>query len=141
LASADFFELIEQVRQASIRFHRDDDRAALDELERIMTGMSPEDTLHVVRAFSFFSQLANIAEDQHHIRRSRAHQRAGSAPREGSMDHALALTDAVGERRTQNQPGTTDEYPNWRVPLSGAGGRPLGFGGGGVWAGGGGSFW
>ncbi|MGI9125595.1 MAG: 4-alpha-glucanotransferase, partial [Mycobacterium sp.] len=32
---------------------------------------------------------------------------------------ALALTDAVGERRTQNQPGTTDEYPNWRVPLAG----------------------
>jgi 4-alpha-glucanotransferase len=26
-----------------------------------------------------------------------------------------ALTDAVGDRRTQNQPGTTDEYPNWRV--------------------------
>ena len=31
----------------------------------------------------------------------------------------VALTDAVGERRTQNQPGTTDEYPNWRVPLGG----------------------
>ena len=29
-----------------------------------------------------------------------------------------ALTDAVGERRTQNQPGTTSEYPNWRVPLA-----------------------
>ncbi|SHJ15551.1 4-alpha-glucanotransferase [Tessaracoccus bendigoensis DSM 12906] len=27
------------------------------------------------------------------------------------------LTDAVGERRAQNQPGTIDEYPNWRVPL------------------------
>ncbi|BBY83635.1 4-alpha-glucanotransferase [Mycolicibacterium pulveris] len=31
----------------------------------------------------------------------------------------LSLADAVGDRRTQNQPGTTDEYPNWRVPLSG----------------------
>ena len=31
---------------------------------------------------------------------------------------ALALTDAVGDRRTQNQPGTTDEHPNWRVPLA-----------------------
>jgi len=31
---------------------------------------------------------------------------------------ALALSDAVGDRRTQNQPGTTDEYPNWRVPLA-----------------------
>jgi 4-alpha-glucanotransferase len=37
----------------------------------------------------------------------------------------VALTDAVGDRRTQNQPGTTDEYPNWRVPLTGADGRPV----------------
>jgi 4-alpha-glucanotransferase len=37
----------------------------------------------------------------------------------------LALTDAVGDRRTQNQPGTTDEYPNWRVPLSGPDGAPV----------------
>lgn len=37
----------------------------------------------------------------------------------------LALTDAVGDHRTQNQPGTTDEYPNWRVPLSGPDGRPV----------------
>ncbi len=36
-----------------------------------------------------------------------------------------ALTDAVGDRRTQNQPGTSTEYPNWRVPLSGPDGRPL----------------
>jgi 4-alpha-glucanotransferase len=33
--------------------------------------------------------------------------------------------DAVGDRRTQNQPGTIDEYPNWRVPLAGPDGRPL----------------
>ncbi|MCV7433457.1 4-alpha-glucanotransferase [Mycolicibacterium bacteremicum] len=38
---------------------------------------------------------------------------------------ALALPDAVGDIRTQNQPGTTDEYPNWRVPLSGPDGRRL----------------
>ncbi len=36
-----------------------------------------------------------------------------------------ALTDAVGDRITQNQPGTIDEYPNWRVPLSGPDGHPL----------------
>lgn len=30
----------------------------------------------------------------------------------------VALVDAVGERRAQNQPGTSDEYPNWRVPLA-----------------------
>jgi 4-alpha-glucanotransferase len=37
----------------------------------------------------------------------------------------VALTDAVGDRRTQNQPGTADEYPNWRVPLSAPDGRVL----------------
>lgn len=37
----------------------------------------------------------------------------------------VALTDAVGDRRTQNMPGTTDQYPNWRVPLSGPDGRPM----------------
>ena len=34
-----------------------------------------------------------------------------------------ALTDAVGEQRSQNQPGTVDEYPNWRVPLAGPDGE------------------
>lgn len=38
---------------------------------------------------------------------------------------AVSLSDLVGDRRTQNQPGTTDEYPNWRVPLTGPDGRPV----------------
>jgi len=29
----------------------------------------------------------------------------------------VSLADAVGDRRTQNVPGTYDEYPNWRIPL------------------------
>ena len=37
----------------------------------------------------------------------------------------VSLTDAVGDRRTQNQPGTRDEYPNWRVPLAGPDGTPI----------------
>ena len=36
-----------------------------------------------------------------------------------------ALTDAVGDRRIQNQPGTMNEYPNWRVPLSGPDEQPM----------------
>ncbi len=36
-----------------------------------------------------------------------------------------ALVDAVGDRRTQNQPGTIDEYPNWRVPLTGPDSEPM----------------
>ena len=37
----------------------------------------------------------------------------------------VSLADAVGERRTQNQPGTSDEYPNWRIPLADGGGRTV----------------
>ena len=35
----------------------------------------------------------------------------------------VALVDAVGERRIQNQPGTDKEYPNWRIPLADPDGR------------------
>lgn len=31
---------------------------------------------------------------------------------------SVSLPDLVGQRATQNQPGTTDEYPNWRIPLA-----------------------
>lgn len=37
----------------------------------------------------------------------------------------VSLTDAVGERRSQNLPGTNEAYPNWRVPLCDGAGRPV----------------
>lgn len=37
----------------------------------------------------------------------------------------LSLADAVGERCSQNQPGTDQEYPNWRVPLTDVNGERL----------------
>ncbi len=35
------------------------------------------------------------------------------------------LPDTVGDRRPQNLPGTWDQYPNWRLPVADASGRPL----------------
>ncbi len=83
------FELIEQIRRSSIAFHRDNDRAAHREMESMLAALSTDEAMIVVRAFSYFSHLANIAEDLHHIRRSREHQIAGSAPRPGSLAYAL----------------------------------------------------
>jgi 4-alpha-glucanotransferase len=37
----------------------------------------------------------------------------------------VQLVDAVGERRSQNQPGTDQEYPNWKIPLGDASGAPV----------------
>src|SRR3984885_12675851 len=78
---ADVFDLVERIRQTSIRFHRGDDTAARGELELILDSMSITQTVRIVRAFSYFSHLANIAEDQNNIRRIRQSSKAGEAPR------------------------------------------------------------
>ena len=90
------FGLVEGIRQTSVRFHRDEDETARRELEGLLNGLSPRQTNRIVRAFSYFSHLANIAEDLHHIRRTRAHALAGSAPREGTLPHALARAREAG---------------------------------------------
>ena len=90
------FELVEQIRKASIRFHRDNEVGARRELEATLDSLNADQTLAIVRAYSYFSHLANIAEDQHHIRRNRAHAIAGSAPRPGSLAYSFQRTREMG---------------------------------------------
>jgi phosphoenolpyruvate carboxylase len=91
---ADVFDLVERIRQTSIRFHRDDDKPARRELELILDSMSTSQTVRIVRAFSYFSHLANIAEDQNNIRQMRA--RATGAPRAGTLPLTLAHAREAG---------------------------------------------
>jgi phosphoenolpyruvate carboxylase len=84
------FDIVERIRQSSVRFRRDEDVVARRDLEATLNALPPKEALQIIRAFGFFSHLANIAEDQHHIRRTRAHALSASAPREGTMAHALA---------------------------------------------------
>jgi phosphoenolpyruvate carboxylase len=93
---ADVFDLVERIRQTSIRFHRDEDRAARRELESILDSMSISDTVRIVRAFSYFSHLANIAEDQNNIRQMRTRSDARGAPRAGMLAETLAHAQAAG---------------------------------------------
>src|SRR5712672_4634326 len=93
---ADVFDLVERIRQTLIRFHRDDDRPARRELEAILDSMSISQTLRIVRAFSYFSHLANIAEDQNNIRQMRARATAGGAPRSQTLVQALAHARTAG---------------------------------------------
>jgi phosphoenolpyruvate carboxylase len=83
------FDLVENIRQTAIRFRREQDPRARHELEMILNQLSNKSTVAVVRAFSHFSQLSNIAEDMHHNRRRRTHLRAGSPLQAGSI--ALAF--------------------------------------------------
>jgi phosphoenolpyruvate carboxylase len=93
---ADVFGLVERIRQTSIRFHRDEDRLARRELESILDGMSIPDTLRIVRAFSYFSHLANIAEDHNNIRQMRARTGPGGVPRTSVLAQTLSHARAAG---------------------------------------------
>ncbi|MBL0937604.1 MAG: phosphoenolpyruvate carboxylase [Gemmatimonadaceae bacterium] len=84
------FDVVEQTRQAAIRFAREgraEDRA---QLHALLDDLPPDETLSVVRAFAYFLQLANIAEDTHRARRRRQHEREGSPARGGTLEHALS---------------------------------------------------
>jgi phosphoenolpyruvate carboxylase len=95
---ADVFEVVERIRQTSVRFATaapESSRVVRDELESLLDGLPRETALSVVRAFMFFLQLANIAEDQHLMRRRRVYAMAFAPSREGSLAHALERLDAA----------------------------------------------
>jgi phosphoenolpyruvate carboxylase len=83
------FGLIEQIRKLSVAFRRDADHEADRALKKLLKGLSGDQTVSVIRAFTYFSHLANLAEDRHHIRRRAIHERIGDT-QEGSLDVALA---------------------------------------------------
>ena len=85
---ASAFELIEQIRKLSVSFRRDADHEADRALKKLLKGLSGDQAVSVIRAFTYFSHLANLAEDRHHIRRRAVHERAGNT-QEGSIEVAL----------------------------------------------------
>ena len=86
-AGAATFDTVERIRQSAVGFHR----AAADRagLEAQLDALDIEQTLHVVRAFSYFSMLLNIAED--------AHREDAGGP--GTFAHALARIAEAGVGR------------------------------------------
>ena len=90
------FDLVETIRKSSIAYLRDADANTKAEFESILNDLTPVEAVQVVRAFSYFSHLANMAEDQHHIRRTRAHELAGSPARNGTMDKAFERAASEG---------------------------------------------
>ncbi len=100
------FAKTEHIRQLAVAFHRstDDEGKSLSplqqrsqvELERELENLSIDDTLSVIRAFSYFSILANLAEDRQQNRRRRAHRISGSPPQAGSLKHAMSELSARG---------------------------------------------
>ncbi len=78
------FELVERVRQLSVAYRLKRDAQAGRALDRLLKNLSADQTVSVIRAFSYFSHLANIAEDRHHVRRREHHEGQGHL-QEGSL--------------------------------------------------------
>ena len=87
------FALVEQIRRLSVAFRRDADTQAGSALKKLLASLSSDQAVSVIRAFTYFSHLANLAEDQHHIRRQQAHDRAGDV-------HPGSLASSLGKLKT-----------------------------------------
>ena len=95
------FDLVEHIRRSGVQFHRDADEGARQELQSTMSRLPTGRAIRIIRAFAQFSHLANLAEDQHHIRRTRAYAMAKAPPRPGTMAYALGRARAAGISRQQ----------------------------------------
>src|SRR5258706_15041615 len=69
------YDLIERIRQLSVAFRLKRDASAGAALDKLLNTLSDAQTLSVIRAFSYFSHLANTAEDRHMVRRREYHER------------------------------------------------------------------
>jgi phosphoenolpyruvate carboxylase len=91
------FELIERVRQLSVGYRLKSDAKDGRALDRLLKNLSIDQTVSVIRAFSYFSHLANIAEDRHHVRRREHHEREGRL-HDGSLAMAFKRLTQAGVR-------------------------------------------
>ncbi|MGE0593204.1 MAG: phosphoenolpyruvate carboxylase [Vicinamibacterales bacterium] len=91
------FALVERVRQLAVAYRLKAEATAGRTLRRLLQGLSVDQAVSVIRAFSYFSHLANIAEDRHHLRRRRVHDRAGHL-QPGSLALAFARLRRAGHR-------------------------------------------
>src|SRR3989454_4726389 len=73
-----FFQLVERARRAAIA-------SADQELHALVGGLPPRDAETLVRAFATYSEVVNLAERMHRIRRRRDYLRSASDPQEGSL--------------------------------------------------------
>jgi phosphoenolpyruvate carboxylase len=90
---AELFDVIEGIRQTATRFRREGKSADARALDQQLKRLSREATISVVRAFSYFSHLANLAEDQQLIRTQRQLRQRGRATPGGLAETFTKLAE------------------------------------------------
>ena len=95
------YELIETIRKLAVASRRLEDVSSRESLAQALDALADDQAVVVVRAFSYFSLLANIAEDRHHLRRSRENRRHGSRPLPSTLRGLFADAVLSGTTRPQ----------------------------------------
>ena len=88
-AGAETAAQIARIRDLGFRYVRDGDAESACALAKELSSLDLDSAIALVRAFSYFSHLSNIAEDMHHNRRRRIHKIQGSGPQTGSLEAVL----------------------------------------------------
>jgi phosphoenolpyruvate carboxylase len=97
------FECVERARHAAIR-RRESSEGDLIELSELLSGLDARQAAEVVRGFSTYFQVVNLAERVHRIRRGREHMRDDGAAQEGSLADTvrrLVLAEVPADRIVQ----------------------------------------
>ncbi len=87
------FDLVERARRASFRVRRSEIERA--EVAELFAGIDIHQAVPVIRAFSHFALLANVAEDIHRERRRAIHVGAGDPPQDSSLAATYLKLDAA----------------------------------------------
>ncbi|MGA0056106.1 MAG: phosphoenolpyruvate carboxylase, partial [Burkholderiaceae bacterium] len=94
------YAMVEEIRQLSVAFRRHADAKAGQRLNRLLNRLSSEEAVLVIRAFSYFSHLANIAEDQARLRDAHAlSDEAQASQTPSTIAHSLAQCKKAGIRK------------------------------------------
>jgi len=80
---------VETLRKGYIRLSKEHNPRKHEQLARMMRKLDPEILAHVVRAFSIYFSLVNIAEEAYQYQQRRQHKRRGGIQPAGSFEEAL----------------------------------------------------
>ena len=87
------FDLVERARIASFRVRRSEIERA--EVAQMFDGIDIHRAIPVIRAFSHFALLANVAEDIHRERRRAIHVKAGDPPQDSTLAATYQKLDSA----------------------------------------------
>jgi phosphoenolpyruvate carboxylase len=96
LEGRDMFDVVEEIRQTAVRFRRDGDAGASAHFGELLDQLEIGEAISVVRAFAYFSLLANIAEDHHRQRSWRDERRRAGRAEQGSLKRAILSLKEAG---------------------------------------------